>query len=65
MTRTTDFETLRARYAAGTIACTMMDAPLRVTDIMRRAERSYGDQRIVSRLAPGTVETVTVAEACA
>lgn len=58
-----DFNSQRARNASAPIASTMMGAPLRVTDIMRRAEQIFADQRIVSRLAPGVIEDMTFAEA--
>ncbi|MCM2562290.1 long-chain-fatty-acid--CoA ligase [Lutimaribacter sp. EGI FJ00015] len=58
-----DFEAQRARNAATPTVTTMMEAPLRVTDILRRAEAIFADQRIVSRLAPGVFETMSFAEA--
>lgn len=63
MTDQEDFEAQRANNAKAPIASTMMAAPLRVTDILRRAEQIFADQRIVSRLAPGVVENMTFAEA--
>ncbi len=47
------FETLRCERAARPVSRTMMDAPLRVTDVMRRAERLFPDVEVVSRHGPG------------
>lgn len=63
MTQSTEFEARRAQNAMTPVASTMMSAPLRVTDILRRAEQIFADQCIVSRLAPGTIETMTFAQA--
>ena len=49
------FELLRRERAARPVSRTMMDAPLRVTDVMRRAELLFPDVEVVSRHGPGDV----------
>lgn len=58
----TDFESLRRAHSAQPIAATMMQVPLRVTDIMRRAERLFADQVVVSRHTPQKTIQQTYAE---
>lgn len=52
---TTDFEALRKTRVNRLIQRTMMQVPLRVTDVMRRAEKLFGDQIVVSRYAPDRI----------
>ncbi len=47
------FEALRRERAGCPVPRTMMDAPLRVTDVMRRAELLFPDVEVVSRHGPG------------
>lgn len=50
-----DFEALRRARATQPVPRTMMQVPLRVTDVMRRAETLFGDQGVVSRYGPDRV----------
>lgn len=59
---TTDYESLRRLHAAQPIPKTMMDVPMRVTDIMKRAERHFPEQEVISRLGPGQVVRHTYKE---
>lgn len=52
---TTDYEGLRSQHATQPIPKTMMDVPLRVTDIMKRAELLFPDQEVISRFGPGHI----------
>lgn len=47
-----DFEALRQARANLPVQRTMMQVPLRVTDIIRRAEKLFGNQIVVSRHGP-------------
>lgn len=57
-----DFERLRQERAPHPVPPTMMSVPLRVTDIMRRAERLFPEQEVVSRLGPGRLLRQTYRE---
>lgn len=59
---TTDFEPLRQQRATQPLPCTMMDVPLRITDVMRRAERLYPEQEIISRHSSSRILRQTYAE---
>lgn len=50
-----DYETLRKARAAQPVQRTMMQVPLRITDVMRRAERFFPEQEVVSRHGQGRV----------
>ena len=52
----TDYEALRATHASQPLAGTMMNRPLRVTDLLARAEKLFPERGIVSRLSPGRIE---------
>lgn len=54
-----DYEALRAKNAAASLVATMMDRPLRVTDVIRRAERLFADVEVVSRVEEGHIERTT------
>lgn len=49
------YERLRQQRAQIPVQRTMMQVPLRVTDVMRRAERLFAQQEVVSRLGPGRI----------
>ena len=61
-TATTDYEALRAAHAGQPIPATMMGTPMRVTDILRRAEQLFGWQTVASRTGPGEVAHMSYAE---
>ena len=48
----TDYNAVRSQRAQQPICKTMMHVPLRVTDIMKRAEQLFPEQEIISRLSP-------------
>lgn len=48
----TNFEALRQARAALPVQRTMMQKPLRITDVMQRAEQWFGEQIVVSRHGP-------------
>lgn len=50
-----DYEALRQARATQPIQPTMMQVPLRITDVMRRAGRFFPEQEIVSRYGPNRV----------
>lgn len=50
-----DLAARRARNAGMPLRPTMMDVPLSVTDLMRRAERLFPMGQIVSRVGPGQI----------
>ncbi len=56
------FEQLRQERARQPVQRTMMSVPLRVTDIMRRAEQLFPEQEVVSRLGPGRLLRQTYRE---
>lgn len=58
----TEFERLRRERAARPVQRTMMPVPLRVTDIMRRAEQFFPEQTVLSRHGPGRLVRQTYAE---
>lgn len=58
----TDYEGLRRTHAAQPVQRTMMRVPLRVTDIMRRAEQIFPEQEVVSRHGPGRILRQTYAQ---
>jgi fatty-acyl-CoA synthase len=55
------YEAARAAHARMELSTTMMSRPLRVTDVMRRAETLFADVEIVSRVAKGRIERTTYA----
>lgn len=55
----TPFEALRRTRAEAPVAPTMMQVPLRVTDVMQRAEQVFPDQVVISRLGPDRIVTHT------
>lgn len=57
-----DFERCRRARERQPVQRTMMAVPLRVTDIMRRAERLFPEQEVVSRLGPGRLLRQTYRE---
>jgi fatty-acyl-CoA synthase len=58
----TDYEKVRAANAQRSMAATMMDRPLRVTDLIARAEKLFPSREIVSRLGPGKFERTSYAQ---
>jgi len=56
-----DFENVRIENAGRPMFHTMMDIPLRVTDLIRRAERLFSAQEVVSRLSANLIERTTYA----
>ena len=58
----TDYEALRGAHAGQPVTSTMMDRPLRVTDLIARAEKLFPMREVVSRLAPGTIERTSYAQ---
>lgn len=62
MTSSTDYEALRQARAAQPITPTMMQVPLRITDVMRRAEQVFPEQEVISRHGPGRILRQTYAE---
>ncbi|MEM5427707.1 long-chain-fatty-acid--CoA ligase [Cupriavidus oxalaticus] len=58
----TEFEACRRNRALQALPCTMMDRPLRVTDVMRRAEQLFPTREIVTRTAPGVISRRTYAD---
>jgi fatty-acyl-CoA synthase len=61
-TPASDYESLRKARAAQPIQRTMMQMPLRITDVMRRAERLFPEQEVVSRHGPGRLLRLTYAQ---
>lgn len=57
-----DYEALRMARAAEPVQRTMMQVPLRITDVMRRAERMFPEQEVVSRHGPGRVLRLTYSQ---
>jgi fatty-acyl-CoA synthase len=57
----TSYEQRRRSSAQRPVATTMMEVPLRVTDIMTRAERYFGEREVVSRVRTGELESITYA----
>jgi len=57
-----DFNALREAHAAQTIQSTMMNVPLRVTDLIKRAELIFPNRKIISRIGPNQTETLTYRE---
>jgi fatty-acyl-CoA synthase len=55
------YEAARAEHALKELSTTMMSRPLRVTDVMRRAETLFADVEIVSRVAKNRIERTTYA----
>lgn len=51
-----DFNSLRKQHAARTVKTTMMDMPLRVTDLIKRAEEIFPNRKIISRKNPNQIE---------
>lgn len=51
----TELESRRRSRAQQAIPCTMMQVPLRVTDVIARAEQLFPEQEVVSRHAPGRI----------
>lgn len=58
----TDYEALRAERAIRPVQRTMMHVPLRITDVVRRAEQVFPEQEIVSRHGPGRLLRQSYAE---
>lgn len=54
-----EYESARKEHAKLELGTTMMSRPLRVTDIIRRAETLFADVEIVSRVATGRIERTT------
>ena len=61
-TSATDYEALRQARMSQPIACTMMHVPLRIIDVMRRAEQVFPEQEVISRHGPGRILRQTYAE---
>lgn len=59
---TRPFEITRAENATRPIAATMMDVPLRITDILKRSEKLFANSEIVTRTGHGQVSRMTYAE---
>lgn len=57
-----DYEALRQARATQPVQRTMMQVPLRITDVMRRAEQQFPEQEIVSRQGLGRVLRQTYAQ---
>lgn len=57
-----DFNALRQLHAAQTVQTTMMNVPLRVTDLIKRAENIFPNRTIVSRTGPDQTSTITYKE---
>ena len=57
-----DYEATRAANAQQPLPATMMDRPLRVTDLIARAEKFFPAREIVSRLGPGRIERTSYAQ---
>ena len=58
----TSFEALRQAHAQLPVPRTMMQLPLRVTDVMARAEQVFPEQVVVSRMGPGRLLSKTYRE---
>jgi len=58
----TDYEKVRAANAQRPLSATMMDRPMRVTDLIARAEKFFPEREIVSRLGPGKIERTGYAQ---
>jgi fatty-acyl-CoA synthase len=58
----TSYEQQRLMSAQRTLMTTMMDVPLRVTDIIDRAERYFGEREVMSRVSAGELQSMTYAE---
>ncbi|NLY26268.1 MAG: long-chain fatty acid--CoA ligase [Alcaligenaceae bacterium] len=58
----TELETLRSARAEQPVQRTMMDIPLRVTDVMDRAERLFPEQQVISRYTPERIVCETYGE---
>ena len=57
-----DYERLRRLRAAQPVQRTMMQVPLRITDVIRRAEQIFPEQEVVSRHGPGRIVRQTYRE---
>lgn len=57
-----DFNRLRTAHAAQKIQTTMMDIPLRITDLIKRAETYFPHRKVVTRRGPHQHETMTYAD---
>ena len=57
-----DYEAARAANAGQPLSATMMDYPLRVTDLIARAEQFFPEREIVSRLGTGDIERSNYAQ---
>lgn len=57
-----DLEASRRERAGQALPRTMMQHPLRVTDVIRRAELLFGQREVVSRIGPGEVRRRTYAD---
>ena len=57
-----DYEATRAANAGQPLSATMMDRPLRVTDLISRAEKLFPSREIVSRLGPGEIERTSYSQ---
>ncbi|MDR1968635.1 MAG: long-chain-fatty-acid--CoA ligase [Burkholderiaceae bacterium] len=57
-----DYESLRKARAAQPVQRTMMRVPLRITDVMRRAEHLFAEQEVISRHGPGRILRFTYAQ---
>lgn len=53
-----DFNGLRTQHAAQNVKTTMMDVPLRVTDLIKRAEEIFPNRKIISRKGPNQIEII-------
>lgn len=53
-----DFNTIREQHATQTVHSTMMDIPLRVTDLIKRAELFFPERKIISRKGPQDIEVL-------
>jgi acyl-CoA synthetase (AMP-forming)/AMP-acid ligase II len=57
-----NYETQRLNNASRSIAATIMERPLRVTDLLGRAERIFAQRAVLSRVRPGHPEPTTYAQ---
>ncbi len=53
-----DFNSLRTQHATQNVKTTMMDVPLRVTDLIKRAEEIFPNRKIISRKGPNQIEII-------
>ena len=60
-----DFNALREAHASKVVQTTMMNVPLRVTDLIKRAESIFPNRTVVSRTGPDQTQTVTYKELAA